>query len=338
MIHIANWLLTRKCNLNCNYCKIVKNYSELPDMYPRMDYYYKNEMTSEKVIENLSILKNHNPNMFHIFYGGEPMLRNDIREIIDYCNNENIFYTIISNNSDEVEGRIEKLFSEVKICGFTSSVDPIYEQNGNDDSLVKSRAALLKLKKIKKQYPETDVVAEITCTKNNVHNLYRLVKELADNNIHSSITAIDPSKNEYYDFSSISSTDLLLSSSDMKIEIDKILADESIANYIHMRDDLLQKLLNNLPSEYDCKFEDGIHNMTIDADGSIRLCLRIKGVMTPLLTVKDCFVENEISETYRNSIINDKNDFCNKCNWTCTMMSELLENKRNNLKKLLHKN
>ncbi len=338
MIHIANWLLTRKCNLKCDYCNIVKNYKDMPETYHPMSHYIQNEMTTEKIIENLGILKKHNPNMFHIFYGGEPMLRNDMKEILEYCNKEDIFYTIISNNSDEIEERITKLFSEVDVRGFTSSVDPVYEQNGIDDSLVKSRSALIKLKKIKEKYPNTDVVAEITCTKDNVHNLYKLVKELSENRIHSSITAIDPSKNSYYDFSNVFDDKLLLSSNDMKPEIDKILADESIENYIHMRDNLLPKLLDNLSSEYDCKFEDGIHNMTIDADGSVRLCLRIKGNSTPMLQVGECFNKNELSISYKKAIIEDKNNLCNKCNWTCTMMSELLENNRINLEKLLHKN
>lgn len=336
MINISNWLLTRKCNLNCGYCNIVKNYKNMPETYPPMNHYFQNEMSTEKIIENLGILKKHNPNMFHIFYGGEPMLRNDMKEILEYCNKEDIFYTVISNNSDEMEERIEKLFNEVNARGFTSSVDPVYEQNGIDDSLVKSRAALIKLKKIKERYPNTDVVAEITCTKVNVHNLYRLVKELAENRIHSSITAIDPSKNEFYDFSNVFDDKLLLSSDDMKPEIDKILEDDSIKDYIHMRDILLPKLLDSLPSEYDCKFEDGIHNMTIDADGSVRLCLRIKGNSTPMLQVGECFYENELSIAYKKAIVEDKISLCNKCNWTCTMMSEFVGNRIEALKKLLH--
>ncbi len=95
MIQICNWILTRKCNLSCDYCAIVRNYPDKPIEYPDMSYYYKNELTTEEIINGLKMLRDHNPDMFHIFYGGEPILRNDLDVIVDYCNRMNIHYTII---------------------------------------------------------------------------------------------------------------------------------------------------------------------------------------------------------------------------------------------------
>jgi len=335
MIQICNWLITRKCNLKCNYCMIVKNYEGMP--YKRMSDYKDYQMSTLEIIENLNILKKHNPNMFHIFYGSEPFLRDDLLEIITHCNKNNIFYTIISNNSDGIEHKINNLFENCEVRGFTSSVDPVYEETGLDDSLVKSRAALIKLKKIKAKYPNTDVVAEITITSKNVKNLYRLVSELAESDIHSSITCIDPAKNKYYDFSNIFDNALLVESHMIKDQIDLIQNDDKIKNYIHMRDDLLPMLVKSLPSDFDCKMEENIHNMTVDADGTVRLCLRIKGVETAYLKVRDCFDENyEISDDYRYSISTDKKKYCDKCNWTCTMMTKIVDENSSKMKNLLH--
>jgi len=95
-IHIVNWLLTRKCNLSCDYCAIVRNYKNKPKEYPDMDHYIKNEMSTNYIINMLSLFKNHNSDAFHIFYGGEPLLRKDLPEIINFCNNNSIHYTIYS--------------------------------------------------------------------------------------------------------------------------------------------------------------------------------------------------------------------------------------------------
>jgi len=75
MIRIANWLLTRRCNLKCSYCAIAMDYPKMPLEYPEMAHYSKYEMRTEIVLDYLERLKAHNPNMFHIFYGGEPLLR-----------------------------------------------------------------------------------------------------------------------------------------------------------------------------------------------------------------------------------------------------------------------
>ena len=337
MIHIANWLLTRKCNLNCSYCNIVKNYEGMPGEYKQMAYYHKYEMTTEDVLRNLDILKLHNPNMFHIFYGGEPMLRNDLYDIIHYCNSHNIYYTIISNNSDGVQDRIKNLFESTKVMGFTSSVDPVYDEDGDDDRLVKSRLALQRLKTIKENNPDTDVVAEITCTKENVHNLYRLVKELSQNQIHSSITFVDPAKNSSYDFSNVYGTELLVTENDVSDQFKLLMEDNDIKNFIHMRDTLLPRLIKTLPSNFDCEMEKGVHNMTIDADGRVRLCLRIKGIASQLLHVEDCFdFDGNISKTYQNMISLDKKNICEKCNWSCPIMSQVMESDNSNLTNLTH--
>jgi MoaA/NifB/PqqE/SkfB family radical SAM enzyme len=64
----------------------VRDYKNKPYCYPDMSYYIKNEMTTEVVINALKGFKIHNPNIFHLFYGGEPLLRPDLPDIINYCN------------------------------------------------------------------------------------------------------------------------------------------------------------------------------------------------------------------------------------------------------------
>jgi len=112
-VHIVSWLLTRKCNLKCSYCRIVRNYKDIPEVYPPISNYHKNEMSTEMVLKGLEGFKNHNPDSFHILYGGEPLLRKDLPEIVQFCNINSINYTIITNNSDDVQPMIENLLTKV---------------------------------------------------------------------------------------------------------------------------------------------------------------------------------------------------------------------------------
>jgi len=329
-IQIVNFLLTRKCNIDCHYCAITKNYKNKPYTYPDMKHYHQNEMSTEKVLHILYKLKIHNPNLFVIFYGGEPLLRKDLHIIINYCNNQQINYTIITNNTPQVQKSLKTLINNTEcIQGITSSVDP---QGIDKFSSLKSDHGFKKLIELKKTIP--DAVAEITVSNENVPFLYDTVRALSDNGINSSITFIDIAKNVYYDFSNIYDSDMLVRKTpELEEQINKIV--ESNLD-VHMKDSLLPIALDTLPSEFDCHLEDGIHNMTIDADGSVRLCLRIRGEHTPYLQADECFNEDgSISESYQFSISTDKYMYCDKCNWTCVMMSRLVSVIKN-MNSLLH--
>lgn len=334
-IQIVNWLLTRKCNLRCEYCRIVKNYKNKPIEYPDIKYYIENEMSTEMVIEGLRKLKLHNPDCFHIFYGGEPFLREDLHEIINYCNENKIHYTIISNNTDKVKPLLENLMEKTgKIEGFSASIDPIIYKDGNSDIYKKSINGFIQLQRYSKVIKDT--VAEITVTNENLDYLYLLVRDLTDKGISSSITFIDISKNPYYDFSNIEDDSLLVrKTSNLKDIINRII-DEKLN--VHMRDILLPIIYDNLPSEYDCKLEDNFHNMTVDADGSVRLCLRCRGIATPsIFNISNILDEKGNLNSYiLNSISYDKSKYCSFCNWSCTMMSKILSEGQDEVKNLIH--
>lgn len=334
-IHICNLLLTRKCNLHCDYCRIVKNYKNKPPEYPDMKYYVQNEMSTETVIEGLRRLKLHNKNIFVICYGGEPLLRPDLPDIINYCNKENIHYTIISNNTEKVQPMMKNLFSKVEyIEGFTASIDPIIYQNKTGDIFKKSMAGFLKLQEYSSIIK--DIVAEITVTNDNLPYLYSLVKDLTIKGINSDITFVDISKSPYYDFSNVEDESVLVKKSKELRDIINAIINEKLN--VHMRDSLLPKIYETLPSEYDCKLDENFHNLTIDGDGSCRLCLRIRGVATPsnfnINNILD--VDGNLNEYLKESISYDKKNYCQKCQWSCPLMSEMISNEEENSNNLIH--
>ncbi len=336
-IQIVSWILTRKCNLKCHYCRIVRNYDNKPSKYPYMSYYLKNEMSTDYVIDILYRLKKHNKNIFHIFYGGEPLLRKDLPEIISFCNDEKINYTIITNNTEEIQPLMEKLINKTGyLQGITSSVDPVIinQHETKSDRYKKSVSGFNRLIDLKDVC--TDRVAEITVDNESLAHLPDLVELMTKNDISSDITFIDISKSEYYDFSNIIDENQLVNKSKtLMTSFSKILENDY---QVHMADCLLPEMFCMLPSNYDCEMENGVHNLTIDSDGSVRLCLRIRGVITPKKKVHEYVTKDGELRSLRYAIKYDKDLWCKKCNWTCVIMSKILYNKDDSLDNLLHSN
>jgi MoaA/NifB/PqqE/SkfB family radical SAM enzyme len=339
VIRIANWLLTRKCNLNCEYCAIVQNYEKKPRKYPDMKHYYKNEMKTEYVLKGLYKLKQHNPDMFHIFYGGEPLLRKDLYEIINFCNDHKIHYTIISNNTEEIRPHIKNLIDKVndRIEGFTASVDPVFhdEKESGEDRVRKSVLGLENL--INMKVYVRDVVAEITAMKHNYIHLYDLLKELSKYEINGDVTFIDIAKTPFYDFSNITDENLLVhQTAQLADQFEKIMKDNSLD--VHMKEILIPAMWDCLPSNMDCEIDQSLHNISIDADGTIRLCLRIRGIYTPSLINLDNLLtsDGDINMAAHAAIKKDKRELCLKCNHTCQLMSKYIEETNAGPEDLVH--
>jgi len=347
MIQIVNWILTRRCNLKCDYCAIVKDYHGMPEQYPKMHHYRSKEMSTETVINALKNFKILNPNMFHIFYGGEPLLRKDLAEIINYCNQQDIFYTIISNNTPEIQDKITSLFRQVEyIEGFTSSVDPTALMTIPDyvdinvlDIIKKSTEGLKRLKELQAAKLVKDVVAEITVTNQNWPFLEQLVTELSANEIYSDITFVDIAKSPYYDFSNVTNEDFLVKPTfELAKMLNRMLENDHLL--IHMKDVLIPWMFNTLPSNFDCGLENKIHNVTVDADGTMRLCLRIRGVVTPTIHVNDIFEITDRSKGVTNEfyqlLMIDKKRYCQLCNHSCLMMSKYIDENSDEYGNLVH--
>lgn len=337
-VQIVSWLLTRKCNLRCSYCRIIRNYKDLPEEYPSISQYHRNEMPTKMVLDGLYGFKMHNPDSFHILYGGEPLLRKDLPEIVQFCNDNNINYTIITNNSDEVQPMIENLLTSVNyVIGLTSSVDPIiFDKSATGDRVEKSIAGLKKLTDFKGIVK--DLVAEITVDNDTLPFLYPLVEKLTELDINSDITFIDIAKSKYYDFSNVTDENLLVQKSEaVQNELQKII--DAKLN-VHMANVLLPKMYLSLPSNMDCKIEKNIHNLTIDSDGTIRLCLRVRGVDTPnKINIGNLFEKNwNLNPNLKPQLIKDKLHYCRLCNWSCQIMSQIISENSNMLGSLVHEN
>ena len=176
----------------------------------------------------------------------------------------------------------------------------------------------------------------------NQHLLGELVRDLSDHEIYSDITFVDIAKNSFYDFSNVTDRSQLVKPTFALASTFKNMLDDP-SLLIHMKDVLLPMMFDTLPSEFDCGIEDNVHNITIDADGSLRLCLRICGEMTPRMcnvTDVDLFGNgndpSQISVWLTHSIAFDKDRYCKGCNHSCLMMSKFIDESGDGEDDLIH--
>lgn len=81
---IVSWSITNRCNMRCKYCNI---WAANPE-----------ELNTNQVLSMIDELSQLGTAFIH-FTGGEPLLRQDIGVILDYCHKKNILTSINSNGS-----------------------------------------------------------------------------------------------------------------------------------------------------------------------------------------------------------------------------------------------
>lgn len=162
--------ITNKCNLNCKHCYNKFKYSE------NFDY---RQLSNKEVINLINILHKNNCEGIN-FLGGEPLIRKDIVEIVDYCSKLNISTSLTTNgillNS--------KLYSELLHSGI-SGIDVSLDGLKNNNDFLRGKGTFDKicknLKEIKK-YNHTKNILRIsyTITRNNVHDLLEFIRYMYD--------------------------------------------------------------------------------------------------------------------------------------------------------------
>jgi MoaA/NifB/PqqE/SkfB family radical SAM enzyme len=107
--HHAQWLITRKCNYKCLGCNVWKEQD-------------KNELSTEEIKRGMDILKKVGI-VELVLSGGDPLLREDIGEIIDYATER--FVTTVYDNGSMAAKKIDLL---KKVDFVTISIDSLDEK------------------------------------------------------------------------------------------------------------------------------------------------------------------------------------------------------------------
>ena len=91
--HHAQWMITRKCNYRCRGCNVWKEQDQ-------------RELSTEEIKRGLDILRDLGI-VELVISGGDPLLRKDISEIIDYASK--LFVTTVYDNGSMAKKKLEAL-------------------------------------------------------------------------------------------------------------------------------------------------------------------------------------------------------------------------------------
>ncbi|MEM5866359.1 MAG: radical SAM protein [Candidatus Aenigmatarchaeota archaeon] len=308
-IRTAHILLTRKCNLRCEYCGIVRNIPPFLTKNLSLSFW-------ERVVNHLFNL---NPNVFPIFYGGEPLLSFDGKfstflKFVKFLNSTKNHYAIHSNSTLLSEEKIKNL-AKVGLRNWTVSCD--FTKNISGSIKKKEMAGLWALEKFSKVSKNIELYLVITLTKYNIDNIEGAVESFGKR-FWFEITLLDWKRNRFYDFSSFENvTNLIPKISKVKVLGRKLIRFKKEGFLIHNTDLWLKSMYKYVDSGFICK--KPYYSLTIDSDGKLRLCYRIRGVRLPNFSIFDLpEKEKEILKAYKE----DLKMCCLGCNWDCQFESE----------------
>ncbi len=260
----AKILITRKCNLNCAFCKI------------RRDEKLKTELSLsqwEKAFENL---KEVGVETIQIL-GGEPTTREDITEIIKLLNDYGFFYSIESNShfNDEM---FKKLI-DAGIKGYSTDVSWSHTPPEKDwfvSKTTEGQKMLAKMKDAGVPYLETNVII----TRRNLEELPLTVKKLSDDGVWCNLIPVHYGSEYKWELRSCDVPDdfkIRKEDSEMvRSALEKIIDMKKegylILNSVGYFEDLIK--VNCSPIGWHC---DAFPRLRIDSDGSLWVCNDVRG-------------------------------------------------------------
>ncbi|MBT9167179.1 MAG: Antilisterial bacteriocin subtilosin biosynthesis protein AlbA [Syntrophomonadaceae bacterium] len=112
--YLVSWNLTKRCNLSCPHCYIDSN--------PPSEGGLNSELTRQEarfVIDELSYL---NTSLMLVLSGGEPMLREDIFDIVEYASQAG-FITVLGSNGTLLTCESLKMLKDAGLKGVGISID-----------------------------------------------------------------------------------------------------------------------------------------------------------------------------------------------------------------------
>lgn len=128
--------VTKRCNFSCIHC-----YANCPTLNTNNNI--KKEMTLQEYYNLIDVLDNMGVMFIHIT-GGEPFMREDIFEILEYIHSKNIGFSILTNGSLLTEEKIKKLKTLLPrsiLISFDSNNKNDFEKirgNGRYESVLKN--------------------------------------------------------------------------------------------------------------------------------------------------------------------------------------------------------
>lgn len=295
----VEYLMTRKCQFGCSYCKIVD------------DSNCGSEMGTLEVLQMIDNISVWWPGAPIIFFGGEPTTRDDLPVAIAECSKKGVKHAVISNSKRIMEDSdyTDRLISS-GLSNWSISYDgDSLEVAADSFSFEKSSLGLSALRLMRDEYGIRDLVACITVTKRNIESLPRIVEFLTKEGIWSICTPLQtPDPIFRYRYSSGDRSQLPTKEQISSISSILTLMARS-GNYLMHNDPEWFQVWNEgfLTQTWKCSQKSGL---TVDADGCLLKCVDIP--LKENIHVNDLCLESVVNLYYYN--INLKHT-CSGCLW-----------------------
>ena len=145
--HHVQWLITRKCNYRCKGCNVWNEQD-------------KNELTTTEIKKGLDILRKLGI-MEVVFSGGDPLLREDAKEIIEYASK--FFVTTVYDNGSMAAQKVDALRTVDFAAISFDSLDPAKMDyiKGVEGSFEKALHSIETLKKEKINVAVTPTISQM---------------------------------------------------------------------------------------------------------------------------------------------------------------------------------
>jgi len=277
----TEWLITRKCNFQCGYCKVRNN--EFP-----------NELDLEGRKRVLDVISTVAPKTAVVIFGGEPLtLGDDLVEVVRYGNQKELYMIVISNSSKLDDVMLDKLY-DAGLRNWSVSIDTIKGNTVDKWTLQRAKMGLDACLRAKKK-GFNDLVTCTTVTKYNLAELPEMTKQLTEMGIWSIHTLLQKAGPEYN------------YSQPYEMVKEHLVNDRELVRKISHELYVMAKsgkyLMHN-PPEYYLLWEDALENnikcstkstLTVDADGSLMRCVDCYNGLNKF-KVFDLLDENKVKE------------------------------------------
>jgi len=157
-------LVTRRCNLRCDYCGVV-------------DHSCKGELSSQAFRRVFAATRALGVGI-NIIFGGEPAVKPGIENMIEFLNKGGHPYAFITNASFPFQK-----YESLKLRQLSCSVDLIEGFDIRKHSELKSQKGMSLLLEMRKKRPNMDLLANVGLSRFNLHLVPGMVEFFSEHNI-----------------------------------------------------------------------------------------------------------------------------------------------------------
>lgn len=312
-------LPTRKCNLDCEYCKIV-----IP-RYPQLPF--------DEMLQGFDNISNYFDLTLWCVLGGDIQIFGQKRmvEMTKFFEERGIFYAYVSNSGLITEAWADDLM-QAGLSNWTVSMDSLeYISESTEGRESKSNFARKAIDMFKSR-GLNDLHCTVTVTRTTLDKVVPLVEWLTEKGVWAEITPLIYSKNDHYDFGSSPDemADLIFREEDVPVvkKLVNELVDMKARGYmIHNLDAYLLAWPRHIVDlDWVCSAP---WNITFDSDGKLRPCLHIEGEKIREFTTLNIneHTWDEIDAAFHE----DQDAQCEGCLWNCQWETQYIWEKTGSL-------